>query len=75
MPNMEQLLGRLPAALAALPPLQDGLVHGDFRLDNLLVDPDSLEVRAPSARLRWRSRWHSASVGMGHRVCGRCSKR
>lgn len=47
LPAVEELLTRLAEATADWPESRDGsLVHGDFRLDNLILDPASARVRA-----------------------------
>jgi aminoglycoside phosphotransferase (APT) family kinase protein len=47
LPAMEALRGRIEDALAPLPvDLPWSLVHGDYRLDNVILAPDGPEVRA-----------------------------
>lgn len=48
LPTMRLLMDWLPSNLpvSARDPHLKSLVHGDFRLDNLMFDSDSLEVRA-----------------------------
>jgi aminoglycoside phosphotransferase (APT) family kinase protein len=47
LPAVDQLLTRLSAALENWPEdRRSCLVHGDFRLDNLILEPDSSRVRA-----------------------------
>lgn len=47
LPAMEALRGRIEEALAPLPTdLPWSLVHGDYRLDNVILAPASAEVRA-----------------------------
>jgi aminoglycoside phosphotransferase (APT) family kinase protein len=47
LPAMDDLRGRIEVALAPLPPdLPWALVHGDYRLDNVILAPDAPEVRA-----------------------------
>lgn len=43
-PAMDRLIDFLPASLPAQGPTR--IVHGDFRLDNLILAPDAPEVRA-----------------------------
>ncbi|OGN41999.1 MAG: aminoglycoside phosphotransferase [Caulobacterales bacterium RIFCSPHIGHO2_01_FULL_70_19] len=44
IPAMDRLIEFLPATLPAQGPTR--IVHGDFRLDNLILDPKAPEVRA-----------------------------
>src|SRR5690606_8472156 len=44
IPAMDRLIEFLPATLPAQGPTR--IVHGDFRLDNLILHPDRAEVRA-----------------------------
>jgi aminoglycoside phosphotransferase (APT) family kinase protein len=44
IPAMDQLIDFLPATLPPQGPTR--IVHGDFRLDNLILAPDAAEVRA-----------------------------
>ncbi|GAA0641861.1 phosphotransferase family protein [Brevundimonas lenta] len=44
IPAMDQLIDFLPATLPAEAPAR--IVHGDFRLDNLILAPDAPQVRA-----------------------------
>ncbi len=47
LPAMDDLRGHIEVALAPLPPdLPWALVHGDYRLDNVILAPDAPEVRA-----------------------------
>ncbi|MBU1325625.1 MAG: phosphotransferase family protein [Alphaproteobacteria bacterium] len=44
IPSMDRLIDFLPATLPPQGPTR--IVHGDFRLDNLILAPDAAEVRA-----------------------------
>jgi aminoglycoside phosphotransferase (APT) family kinase protein len=47
LPAFDQLSGWLQDAVRAVPEdRQVTVVHGDYRLDNLVLDPDSLDIRA-----------------------------
>ncbi|HTJ36500.1 MAG TPA: phosphotransferase family protein [Dactylosporangium sp.] len=44
LPAADELRDRLAAAIPAT--ARTGIVHGDYRLDNLIIDPDTLRVAA-----------------------------
>ena len=44
LPAADELRDRLAAAIPASP--RTGIVHGDYRLDNLIVDPDTRRIAA-----------------------------
>jgi aminoglycoside phosphotransferase (APT) family kinase protein len=47
LPAFDQLARRLADMVAAVPPGREvTVVHGDYRLDNLVLDPGSLDIRA-----------------------------
>ncbi|WP_442877570.1 phosphotransferase family protein [Dactylosporangium sp. AC04546] len=54
LPDADRLRERLVAAIPASP--RTGIVHGDYRLDNLIVDPDTLRVAAVLD-------WEMATIG------------
>jgi aminoglycoside phosphotransferase (APT) family kinase protein len=54
LPAAEVLQQRLAASVPATP--RTGVVHGDYRLDNLIVDPDTLRVAAVLD-------WEMATIG------------
>jgi aminoglycoside phosphotransferase (APT) family kinase protein len=54
LPAAEALRERLAARIPASP--RTGIVHGDYRLDNLIVDPDTLHVAAVLD-------WEMATIG------------